>query len=59
MTRRKTLPPVTAPRKKAPVVKFVAHDRIVDGAWGPSCPWPRAIRGRNATKLPVIRIERY
>jgi hypothetical protein len=60
MPARKKLPPVIPrPRKKAPVVKLVTRDRIVDGAWGPTCPWPRAIRGRNVTTLPVIRIERY
>jgi hypothetical protein len=58
MTRRKTLPPVTAPRKKAPVVNLVPRDRIEDGAWGPSCPWPRPIRSRNVTTLPVVRVER-
>jgi hypothetical protein len=39
-------------------VNLVPRDRIEDGAWGPSCPWPRPIRSRNVTTLPVVRVER-
>jgi hypothetical protein len=55
MPRRKTLPPVTAPRKKAPVVKLVTRPDAVS-TWGPYCLWPR--RDTRPVTLPVIRIER-